>query len=334
MDKRVLGRTGIAVTPIGVGAWQLGGPLLLDGKADGHPDLGEGHVTGLIRRCGEMGINLIDTAEQYGAGESERRVGRALEGQRDRWVVSTKFGAQVGPAGGRVNDVSAKRLPASLEGSLKRLRTDYIDVYLYHAPPDRNEAEAVANYLEDAKRRGVIRAAGISTNSLEDVEYLFSLGCCDVVQFQQNLVEPEAALAGFLSKHNLGGVVRGAFAAGRLSGRYFRTPPAFTGDDIRTTWFKGVDVGREYARYAAFEELVTSKRTMPQLALRWLLDRPTTHTIILGAKTAADYEAAVRAADLPPLTAAENARVEAIRSSLARPKGGILGRLVRGLTRR
>lgn len=127
------------VSEIGVGAWQLGGPLILDGQQDGHPDLGAAFVTDLIRRCGdELGVNFIDTAEQYGAGESERRVGAALEGQRDRWIISTKFGAQVGdvksvngvPSGNRVNDVSAKRLPVSLDESLKRLRTDRIDVYV------------------------------------------------------------------------------------------------------------------------------------------------------------------------------------------------------------
>jgi aryl-alcohol dehydrogenase-like predicted oxidoreductase len=99
MRSRALSRTGIEVSEIGVGAWQLGGPLRLDGKVDGHPDLGREHVTRLVHRCGELGINFIDTAEQYGAGESERRVGEALLGQRDRWVIATKFGAIVGPGG-------------------------------------------------------------------------------------------------------------------------------------------------------------------------------------------------------------------------------------------
>src|SRR5947207_7742531 len=141
MKYRALGRTGLEVSEIGVGAWQLGGPLVLNGKADGHPDLGRENAIGLIRQCGEMGINFIDTAEQYGAGESERRVGEALRGQRDRWVISTKFGALVGPRGERVEDASAKRVPLSLEGSLRRLGTDRIDVYLHHVTPDRREAE-------------------------------------------------------------------------------------------------------------------------------------------------------------------------------------------------
>src|ERR1700722_7813944 len=97
MKYRNLGKTGLAVSEIGVGAWQLGGPLLLDGKMDGHPDVGEDFAIDLIHRAqDELGINFIDTAEQYGAGESKRRVGKALRGRRDKWVVSTKFGMQVG----------------------------------------------------------------------------------------------------------------------------------------------------------------------------------------------------------------------------------------------
>jgi len=83
MKRRPLGHTNIMVSEIGVGAWQLGGPLVLDGTVDGHPELGREFCINLIREAGALGINFIDTAEQYGNGESERRVGEALEGQRD-----------------------------------------------------------------------------------------------------------------------------------------------------------------------------------------------------------------------------------------------------------
>ncbi len=93
MNRRALGKTDLRVSEIGVGAWQLGGPLVLDGKADGHPELGREYCVRLIREAGELGLNFIDTAEQYGNGESERRVGEALEGRRCEWVVGTKFWA-------------------------------------------------------------------------------------------------------------------------------------------------------------------------------------------------------------------------------------------------
>ncbi len=316
MKRRVLGRTGIEVSEIGVGAWQLGGPLVLDGKVDGHPDVGREAAVELIRRCGDLGINFVDTAEQYGAGESERRVGEALLGQRERWVICTKFGALVGPGGERINDASARRVPVSLEGSLRRLRTDYVDVYLYHVPPDRLEAEGVARELERAKREGKVRAVGISTKDAESCRFLLGLGVLDVVQFPASMLEPRDDLAGLVAEVGAGGVVRGAFAHGRLSGRYFREPPRFAPDDIRVNWYPPQTVAAEFARCVAFEELVTAARSMPQLALRYLLDRPSTHTIILGAKTLADYETAVAATGLPPLTRAEQRRVREIRDRL------------------
>lgn len=317
MNPRTLGRTGLSVSPIGIGAWQLGGPLTLDGKTDGHPDLGRDYVVQLIRRCGELGINFIDTAEQYANGQSEIRVGQALKGQRDRWIISTKFGALVGEAGQRLSDVSAKRLPLSLEGSLRRLQTDYLDVYLYHVSPDPNEAQAVAVFLERAKRQGKIRGVGISTNDLAQVQYLHSLGCLDVVQFASNFLNPQPDLREFLARHNVGAIVRGALAAGRLSGRYVRTPPTFPPDDIRSLWTPpGSPQAADYTRYALFEELTSPQRSMTQLALRYLLDQPTTHTIILGAKSLDDFRQAIAATQLPPLAPSELQRIAQLRQQL------------------
>ena len=233
MKYRSLGKTNLTISEIGVGAWQLGGPLLLDGRADGHPELGRDFCIRLIREAAGLGINFIDTAEQYGNGESERRVGEAVEGHRADWIIGTKFGNQVGPNGQRVQDASPERLPISLEGSLRRLRTDYIDVYQYHIAPKPGEAEKVAELLQKAKSEGKVRAVGISTNELQQVEYLHSLGCLDVVQYPKSIMNPQPELSAWVTRHGVGGVVRGAFYGGRLSGRYFHQPPEFDANDIR-----------------------------------------------------------------------------------------------------
>jgi aryl-alcohol dehydrogenase-like predicted oxidoreductase len=269
----------------------------------------------LIRKAGELGINFVDTAEQYGNGESERRVGEALEGQRDKWIIGTKFGAQVGPNGERVNDVSAARVPRSLEASLRRLRTDCIDIYVYHTPPKPGEAEKVAEFLQKAKQEGKVRAVGISTNDLRQVEYLHSLGCLDVVQYAKNLMDSHRELSEWLIGHHTGQVVRGAFYGGRLSGKYFRQPPVFAPDDGRQKWLNAESPG-DFAKYAAFEELVTPERGMIQLALRFLLDEPGTGTIIPGGKSLENYKEAIRATELPALTDAERKRIEEIREEI------------------
>ncbi len=317
MNYRALGRTGLQVSEIGVGAWQLGGPLRLDGQADGHPDLGRDFCIDLIRQCGELGINFVDTAEQYGGGESERRVGAALRGQRDRWILSTKFGGLVGPHGERLQDASPARIPVSLAGSLRRLQTDYLDVYLWHVPPLPGEAEEAARYLLEAKRKGQVRAIGISTADVRQAEAVLKLGCLDVVQFPHSMVSPPEPLVTLLAACGAGGVVRGAFAGGRLSGRYFHQAPQFAADDIRSRRLgNSAAVAQEFARYAAFEELLTPARGMVQLALRWLLDEPTTSTIIPGGKSLDDYRQALRAAELPPLTPADRVRIAQLTAGL------------------
>lgn len=312
MKYRALGKTDLMVSEIGVGAWQLGGPLVLDGKADGHPDVGHDFAVRLIREAGELGINFIDTAEQYGAGASECRVGEALEGRRDEWVVGTKFGAQVGPNGERLNDVSPRRVPVSLENSLRRLRTDYIDVYVYHTAPKAPEAEQVAEFLRRAKQEGKVRAVGISTNDLQQIEYLHSLGCLDVVQYAKNMMDPHRELSEWIVQHHAGGVVRGTFAGGRLSGRYFHSAPEFAVDDVRRLRVKG-NAEKEFAQYAVFEELLKSERGMVQLALRYVLDEPATSTVIPGGKSLEDYKEAIRASELPSLTEAERKRIAELR---------------------
>ncbi len=319
MNTRALGRTGIEVSEIGIGAWQMGGPLTLDGRADGHPDIGADNAVALIRSLGERGVNFIDTAEQYGAGESERRVGRAIAGARDRWVVSTKWGAWQGPNGERMNDASAARLPASLEGSLRRLKTDYLDIYLYHVPPADGEAERAADSLLRLKREGKVRAVGVSTNDVALCRRLHALGLLDVVQYARSLLHAPRELIALQREAGAGGIVRGAFAGGRLSGRYFRAPPRLAEDDIRRNWFSADEAARaaEFARYAVFERWTTPARSMPQLAVRALLDDPATHTIILGAKSLADYESAIAATALPPLTAEEHEGIAAAAAALS-----------------
>lgn len=315
MTYRTLGKTEFQVSEIGVGAWQLGGPLLLDGRADGHPELGREFCVNLIRQCGDLGINFVDTAEQYGNGESERRVGEALKGRRGQWILSTKFGNQVGPNGERMSDASPARVPVSLEGSLKRLQTDYLDIYIYHISPKPGEAEQVAEFLAAAKQKGQVRAVGISTANIADVEFLQSLGCLDVVQFPHSMVSPPDPIVDFLAKHNVGGVVRGAFAGGRLCGKYFHQSPKFHPDDIRSNARVG-EIAADFARYAVFEELLTPERGMVQLALRWLLDEPTTDVIIPGGKSLEDYRQAIRATELPQLTPVEKARIEELKNGL------------------
>ncbi|MFA5687877.1 MAG: aldo/keto reductase [Kiritimatiellales bacterium] len=297
MKYNKLGQTGIEVSALTIGAWQLGGPLFFDGEPDGHPDPGKENAIRMIHELGDLGINAIDTAEQYSAGESERRTGEALKNRRDKWVISTKFGYRVGLGNTREDDSSPPTILPSLEGSLRRLGTDYIDVFLYHCAPEIEDIAAGREILEKAKAQGKIRAYGISTNNTELVRVMIAANTVDVLQFATNLLDPAVELSALAHEANLGTQLRGVMAQGRLSGKYFHTAPEFRADDNRTKI-----TGDDFSRYVAFEPLIPAGYTMAQAALRWALDRPGHHTVCLGAKNMKDYRSAVAALDLPPLT--------------------------------
>ncbi len=297
MNHNTLGKTGILVSPITIGAWQLGGPLFFDGQPNGHPDPGKENVIRMIRELGDLGINAIDTAEQYSAGESERRVGEALKGRRHEWVISTKFGCRVGPNNTREDDSSPETIMPSLEGSLKRLGTDYIDVYLYHRAPSIENLDASRAVLEEAKALGKIRAYGISTNNVELLEKMVEHNTVEVVQFATSLLDEQAAIWKLAQDNNLGTQLRGVMAQGRLSGKYFSRKPEFRSDDNRSSWCRDED----YSRFAALAECLPEGMTMAQAVIRWVLDYPGAHTICMGAKNIEDYRSVIAAAAMPPL---------------------------------
>ncbi len=314
MKYRTLGKTGIRVSELTIGAWQLGGPLFFNGKPDGHPDPGKESVIRMIRELGDAGINAIDTAEQYSDGESERRVGEVVRGRREQWVISTKFGFRAGSGGTRIDDSSPPTILTSLEGSLRRLETDYIDIYLYHCAPQLCDLDAGREILEQAKARGKIRAYGISTDNTALVQAMVDQQAVEVVQFASNLLAPAEEMSALTEQYHLGTQVRGVMAQGRLSGKYFEKTPQWRPDDNRSDWFRDCD----YRAYAALQQAVPPGYTMAQVALRYALDRPGHHTVCLGAKHIEDYRAAIAALDLPPLGAETENQLRAIASTLPR----------------
>ncbi|MFU8781343.1 MAG: aldo/keto reductase [Kiritimatiellia bacterium] len=301
-----LGKTELEVSPICIGAWQLAGPLWFGGKPDGHPDPGKKNVLRLIQELGDMGVNFIDTAEQYGNGESERRVGEAIKGKRDQWIVSTKFGYRVGSDGNREDDSSPGTIRSSIEGSLQRLRSDYIDIYLYHCPPNIDDLNAGKAVLDALVKEGKCRFYGISTNDITIIQAMLAADMLDVLQYNTSMLREATDIYELVTAHNVGTQVRGVMAQGRLSGKYFAHQPTWDPNDNRSN-----QAGKEdFRRYAVFEPYIPDGYTMSQVAIRYMLDLPGNHSICLGAKTRADYKVALKALELPPLD-------ETVRAKLA-----------------
>lgn len=312
MEYRLLGRTGVRVSVLGIGSWQLSGPLTLDGKADGFSDPGKEKVIDLIRACGDLGINLIDSAELYGDGEGERRIGEAIRGKRERWILTTKFGMRKGTNGQRIVDARPSIIRPSLEGSLKRLNTDYVDIYLYHSPPGPQSIAEGKEILEKLKQEGEIRFYGISTNDPETLCQLVNQNAADVVMLSQSLLTHPSKLLKLAQRHNLGIMVRGALEGGRLSGKYFHARPEFPAHDIRKQASQGID----FQKYAAYERFFPEGVPMAAFALRYLVDFATTHTIVLGGRSIEQYRNALRALDLLSLDPKTHRALRKVRSKL------------------
>ena len=311
MKYRILGKTGLEVSTVGVGCWQMGG-LVGDSGWTGTTDE-ESIAT--IHRAEDLGVNLLDTAEGYGQGHSEEVIGRALKDRRDRYLIATK----VRPVTDDSDEGKARqRIREACDGSLQRLQTDHIDVYQLHAVPHEKTMSVVMDTLADLKREGKIRWFGISTNDTEAIRKLLALGELATIQVGFNLLNRsgEEALR-LAASENLGSLIRVPLASGALSGRYFNTRPELDTQDRRRERFTS---DQAVATFQRLEELLFltegNRRTMVQAALRFILDTEGVISVIPGAKSRPQLEENAGAAEVPSLTPEERLRACVIANSV------------------
>lgn len=295
MKYRTLGRTGLSVSVIGVGTWQLGGEW---GK-----DFSVAEVTTLLDRALDLGINLLDTAECYGDHLSESLIGQAIAGKRDRWVVATKFGHRFHGFMNRTDERDVAHVREQLEGSLRALRTDYIDLYQFHSVRDAEfDNPALWAFLQEAKKAGKIRHIGNSISSNLDMRFQTDKSGeadVEVLQLVYNRLERKPEEQSFESamKQNLGVLARVPLASGFLTGKY-KPGATFTGQDFRATQDakKVEEKLREVERIA--REEVPPGVEMAQWALAWCLRHPAVTAVIPGCKDVRQLEANAGAAGL------------------------------------
>lgn len=307
MNYRVLGKTGIKVSSVGVGCWQMGG--LAGGS--GWTGTTDEESIATVHHAETLGVNLLDTAESYGQGHSEEVIGKALKGQRDRFVVATK----VRPLTDEPDEGKARqRLVEACEGSLRRLQTDHIDLYQLHAIPHEKTMPAVMETLARLKSEGKIRWFGISTNDTAAIRKLLALGDLATLQVGYNLLSRSGEEALRLAREeNLGTLIRVPLASGALSGRYFSTVPQLDPKDRRLERFTSQQSMAAFKKLAELSFLTEGgRRTMVQAALRFILDTEGVTAVIPGAKNRKQLEENAGAADVPPLSAEERARAMAI----------------------
>jgi aryl-alcohol dehydrogenase-like predicted oxidoreductase len=282
MLHRTFGKTGIDITAVGLGTWNIGNQW---------GDIDDATSFGTIRSAFDSGVTLFDTAENYGipGGTSEERLGIALSGIRHRVTVVSKTGNW----GRRIGRTIPREFPDTIRvcvhASLHRLQTDWIDVMLCH----EGEIEDPSVYIEGFEillKEGRIRAYGISTNNLDVLKRFNEMGTCSVVQVDYSLMNRNAE-DGFLpycQANNIGVMVRGPLAKGLLSGRYDKSTK-FT-DSIRAAWHADANEQTKYEadidRVEKLKEFAAPGQEMVQMALRYVISHPAVSVVIPGAKSA------------------------------------------------
>jgi aryl-alcohol dehydrogenase-like predicted oxidoreductase len=280
MERTKIPGTSIRVSSIAIGTWAIGGWMW------GGTDEAESIAT--IRAAFEHGINLVDTAPVYGFGRSEEIVGKAIaEGRlRSNVVIATKVGLQW-DAGRVFRNASRARIIREVEDSLRRLRTDYIDIYQVHWPDPLITIEETADAMHMLFAQGKIRAIGVSNFSVGQMERFRRIAPLHILQPPYNLFERgiEADLLPYCLKNGIAMLGYGALCRGLLSGR-MQANTAFGGDDLRRADPKFVQ-----PRFAQYLAAVTQLDRLAQrfgkrvihLAVRWMLDQGVT-TALWGAR--------------------------------------------------
>ncbi|QGN49429.1 aldo/keto reductase [Micromonospora sp. WMMD558] len=318
---RTLGRSGIEVSALGMGCWAIGGPW-----AEGLQPLGWGVVDDdesvrAVRRALDLGVTLFDTADTYGAGHSERILGRALAGRRDEAVVATKWGYTFDEAARQATgeDASPAYLRRAVTDSLRRLDTDRIDLYQLHLgdlPVPR--AEALIGTLEDLVADGLVRAYGWSTDRVDRAAaWGQTARGATAVQHTLSVLRDAPELLAVCDKYDLVSVARCPLGMGLLTGKY-TTGSTLPRDDLRghapgwLEWFRGGRPAPEWLRRvsAVRAALTADGRTLAQGALGWIWARSDRSVPIPGCRTVAQVEENVAALARGPLPPDQFAEVE------------------------
>jgi aryl-alcohol dehydrogenase-like predicted oxidoreductase len=311
--KRHLGRSGIEVSALGMGCWAIGGPFWSGETPHGWGEVDDEESIRAVHAALDSGITFFDTANVYGAGHSERVLGRALAGRRSQVVIATKFNALFDETTRQVtgSDSSPDGIRRACEESLRRLNTEIIDLYQFHDngfPAEK--AAPVRDTLEALVKAGKIRTYGWSTDFPDRAE-VFALGPnCTAIQSQLNVLDDNPAVIAVCETHNLALINRGPLAMGLLTGKYTaETKPS--ADDVRgeksPQWMKYFTNGRPNPEWlakrdAVREILVSGGRTVAQGALAWLWARSPQTIPIPGFRTVRQVEENAGAMQFGPLT--------------------------------
>jgi aryl-alcohol dehydrogenase-like predicted oxidoreductase len=308
---------------MGLGCWAIGGPFWDGETPQGWGEVDDAESVRSIHCALDLGITFFDTANVYGAGHSERVLGLALAGRREQVVIATKFNAVFNEVSRMVtgSDPSPAGIRQACEDSLRRLETDYIDLYQFHDngfPPEK--AQPVRDTLEELVKAGKIRAYGWSTDYPKSAEFFAKGEKCATIQLQLNVFEQNPEVLAICDRYNLAAINRGPLAMGLLTAKY--TPETKTTvDDVRgvksPAWMKYFKSGQPNPEFlkqrdAVRDVLASGGRTVAQGALAWLWALSPRTIPIPGFRTVAQVQENCGALMFGPLAASQMQEIDRI----------------------
>ena len=294
MKYRTLGKTGLRVSIVGLGTMVHAGHF---------GPMKDSESLEAIETALELGVNFIDTSDAYGAGYGETLLGNAFKGRRDKIVIATKGGnVMVGPNRGK-RIFEPDYISRVMDESLRRLQTDYIDLYQLHNPTvEVIERGAVWEVLERAKKAGKIRHYGVSINSMEEGTAAVKDGRAETIQVEYNLLAQEPAEAFFpaAQQANIGVVARVPLKRGILTGKLRQADEQrFQGEDVRARSFKGEAFAQELGKAEQLKFLVHGPvQSLGQAAIAFCIAHPAVSVVIPGARNAEQMRENAAAADI------------------------------------
>jgi aryl-alcohol dehydrogenase-like predicted oxidoreductase len=294
MKYRTLGKTGLRVSVVGLGTMVHAGHF---------GPMKDSESLDAIETALELGVNFIDTSDAYGAGYGETLLGNAFKGKRDKIVIATKGGnVMVGPNRGK-RIFEPDYISRVMDESLRRLQTDYIDLYQLHNPTvEVIERGAVWEVLERAKKAGKIRHYGVSINSTEEGTAAVKDGRAETIQVEYNLLAQEPAETFFpaAQQANIGVIARVPLKRGILTGKLKQSDEQrFQGEDVRARSFKGEAFAQELAKAEQLKFLAHGPvQSLGQAAIAFCIAHPAVSVVIPGARNAEQMRENASAADV------------------------------------
>ncbi len=294
MEYRALGRTGLKASAIGLGTMVHAGHF---------GPMNDAESLSAIDAALELGVNFIDTSDAYGAGYSETLLGKALKGRREKVILATKGGnIMAGPNRGKT-DFSSVYIGRVMDESLKRLQTDYVDLYQLHNPNvEAIERGEVWELLERRKKEGKIRHYGVSINKMEEGMAAVKGGRSDTIQVEYNMLvqQPTQELFPLAQKANVGVIARAPLRRSLLTGKLtMADQKRFQGEDVRARNFPGDLFAKELEKVELLRFLEReSGKPLAQSAIAFCLAHPAVSVVIPGARNAQQMRENAAAADL------------------------------------